>query len=131
MLEECLERIAAPNGEGSRTFVRVFANEARATADACDARRGRAESRRPLEGKPVSIKDLCDVEGVVTLAGSTVRAASTGAERCVGVQRLRAAGAVIVGTTNMSEFAMGTTGTNRLRNAAQSMGPRHRENSGG
>lgn len=113
MVEECLERIAEPNGEGSRTFIRVFADEARATADECDARRGRAESRRALEGIPVSIKDLCDVEGVVTLAGSTVRANEPPAwSDAVVVQRLRAAGAVIVGTTNMSEFAMGTPGTN-------------------
>ncbi len=113
LVEECLERIAEPNGEGARAFVRVFANEARATADECDARRGRAESRRALEGKPVSIKDLCDVESVVTLAGSTVRASEPPARvDATVVQRLRAAGAVIVGTTNMSEFAMGTPGTN-------------------
>jgi aspartyl-tRNA(Asn)/glutamyl-tRNA(Gln) amidotransferase subunit A len=108
-----LARIAEPNGEGARTFIRVFANEARAAADDCDARRGRAESRRALEGKPISIKDLCDVEGVVTLAGSTVRASEPPARTdAVVVQRLRAAGAVIVGTTNMNEFAMGTPGTN-------------------
>jgi aspartyl-tRNA(Asn)/glutamyl-tRNA(Gln) amidotransferase subunit A len=113
LTEEALARIADPNGEGTRTFVRVFADEARAAAEESDARATRAEPRRPLEGIPVSVKDLCDIAGVVTLAGSTVRATEPAATQdAIVVQRLRAAGAVIVGTTNMNEFAMGTPGTN-------------------
>jgi aspartyl-tRNA(Asn)/glutamyl-tRNA(Gln) amidotransferase subunit A len=113
LTEEALARIADPNGEGTRTFVRVFADEARAAAEESDARAKRAEQRRPLEGIPVSVKDLCDIAGVVTLAGSTVRATEPAATQdAIVVQRLRAAGAVIVGTTNMNEFAMGTPGTN-------------------
>lgn len=113
LTEEALARIADPNGEGSRTFVRVFAGEARAAAAECDTRTRRAESRRALEGIPVSVKDLCDIASVVTLAGSTVRATEAPATQdAVVIQRLRAAGAVIVGTTNMNEFAMGTPGTN-------------------
>ncbi|MGH7712556.1 MAG: amidase family protein, partial [Gemmatimonadaceae bacterium] len=113
LVDQALARIAEPNGEGSRTFIRVFADEARAAADESDARSKRAEARRALEGIPVSVKDLCDIAGVVTLAGSTVRATEPAATRdAVVVQRLRDAGAVIVGTTNMNEFAMGTPGTN-------------------
>jgi aspartyl-tRNA(Asn)/glutamyl-tRNA(Gln) amidotransferase subunit A len=113
LTEQALGRIAEPNGEGPRTFIHVFAQEARAAADICDARTTRAAPRRPLEGIPLSVKDLCDIAGVVTLAGSTVRANEPRATRdAVVVQRLRDAGAVIVGTTNMNEFAMGTPGTN-------------------
>ena len=113
LTEQALARIAEPNGEGVRTFIRVFADEARATAADSDARSERAEPRRPLEGLPISVKDLCDIEGVVTLAGSKVRESEPPAmQDAVVVARLRAAGAVIVGTTNMNEFAMGTPGTN-------------------
>ncbi|HJU72439.1 MAG TPA: amidase [Gemmatimonadaceae bacterium] len=113
LVEAALVRIADPGGEGSRTFIRVFNKDARAAADVSDGRTKRAEVRRPLEGIPISIKDLCDVAGVVTLAGSTVRAKEPPATRdAVVVERLRKAGAVIVGTTNMNEFAMGTPGTN-------------------
>ena len=113
LAEQALARIAEPNGEGSRAFIRVFADEARATAAESDARSERAEPRRPLEGLPISVKDLCDIEGVVTLAGSKVREPELAATQdAVVVARLRAAGAVIIGTTNMNEFAMGTPGTN-------------------
>jgi len=113
LTEQALARIAEPNGEGSRAFIRVFADEARATAAKSDARSERAEPRRPLEGLPISVKDLCDIEGVVTLAGSKVREPELAATQdAVVVARLRAAGAVIIGTTNMNEFAMGTPGTN-------------------
>jgi len=113
LTEQALARIAEPNGEGVRTFIRVFADEARAKAADSDARSERAEPRRPLEGLPISVKDLCDIEGVVTLAGSKVRESEPPAmQDAIVVARLRAAGAVIVGTTNMNEFAMGTPGTN-------------------
>jgi aspartyl-tRNA(Asn)/glutamyl-tRNA(Gln) amidotransferase subunit A len=113
LTEQALARIAEPNGEGARTFVRVFADSARAAADESDRRTERAELRRPLEGIPISVKDLCDVAGFVTLAGSTVRSTEPAATRDAAVvQRVREAGGVIVGTTNMNEFAMGTPGTN-------------------
>jgi aspartyl-tRNA(Asn)/glutamyl-tRNA(Gln) amidotransferase subunit A len=113
LVDHALARIAEPNGEGARAFIRVFAEEARATADRSDVRTKRAEPRRPLEGLPLSVKDLCDIEGEVTLAGSKVRESEPPATQdATVVERLRAAGAVIIGTTNMSEFAMGTPGTN-------------------
>lgn len=113
LVDHALARIAEPNGEGPRAFIRVFADEARAAADRSDVRSKRAEPRRPLEGLPISVKDLCDIEGVVTLAGSKVRESEPPATQdATVIERLRAAGAVIIGTTNMSEFAMGTPGTN-------------------
>lgn len=113
LTERALVRMTDPNGEGARAFIRLFTDKAREAAKHSDLRRKRAEPHRPLEGLPVSIKDLCDVVGVVTLAGSKVRSTEPPATKdAVVVERLRAAGAVIVGTTNMSEFAMGTPGTN-------------------
>ncbi|MCC6472152.1 MAG: amidase [Burkholderiales bacterium] len=112
-LERCLARIADPQGEGGRTFVRVFADQARAAARAWDTMR-RANLPLPaLAGVPVSVKDLFDVAGSVTTAGSiALRDAAPAAQDALAVARLRRAGAVIVGTTNMTEFAMGALGLN-------------------
>lgn len=67
----------------------------------------------PLAGIPVSIKDLFDVAGEVTSAGSTILAAAPPAARdCPAVARLRAAGAVLAGRTNMVEFAFSAVGIN-------------------
>ena len=82
--------------------------------------------RSPVDGLPVSLKDLFDVAGDVTRAGSKVlnRKADTDAPV---VARLRAAGAVFVGRTNMVEFAFGTTGHQpALRHAEESVGPHDR-----
>jgi aspartyl-tRNA(Asn)/glutamyl-tRNA(Gln) amidotransferase subunit A len=111
-LEQCVARIADPSGEGARACLTVYADAARAAADAADARRGR--SLGPLDGVVVSIKDLFDVAGEVTRAGSKVLAeeASPAATDAPVVQRLRAAGAVIVAKTNMTEFAFSGVGAN-------------------
>jgi len=113
LTEDALARIEDPDGEGSRTFIRVFRDSALAAADANDGLRKTGVVPSPLAGIPVSIKDLCDVAGVTTLAGSTVRCNATPAARdATIVARLRAAGAVIMGTTNMTEFACGGLGLN-------------------
>lgn len=113
LTEDALARIADPAGEGPRTFVRVFAEAARAAADASDALRASGVVPSPLAGIPISIKDLTDVAGFPTLAGSVVRAEEPPATRDATVlRRLRAAGAVVVGTTNMTEFAFGGLGLN-------------------
>jgi aspartyl-tRNA(Asn)/glutamyl-tRNA(Gln) amidotransferase subunit A len=113
-LEQALARIADPNGEGVRTCLSVYADAARAAADAADARAARGDSRWPLDGVIVSIKDLFDVAGEPTRAGSRVLAeeAAPALADAVVVQRLRAAGAVIVAKTNMSEFAFSGLGAN-------------------
>lgn len=113
LVEEALARIADPEGEGARAFVRVDAEEARRRADASDARRRGGTVRSPVEGLPVSVKDLFDVAGQVTRAGSVVRAdAAPATHDAVAVARLRAAGAVLLGRTNMVEFAFGGVGLN-------------------
>src|SRR5690242_11826252 len=71
LIEAALARIADPAGEGARSFVKVYAESARAAADAQDALRKAGYVASPLAGLPVSIKDLFDVAGEPTLAGST------------------------------------------------------------
>jgi aspartyl-tRNA(Asn)/glutamyl-tRNA(Gln) amidotransferase subunit A len=113
-LEYALDRIADPKGEGVRTCLTVYTNAARAAADAADARAASGISLGPLDGTIVTIKDLFDVSGEVTRAGSKVLAeeGKPAAKDAVVVRRLRAAGAVIVGKTNMSEFAFTAIGVN-------------------
>lgn len=113
LVEAALSRIADRSGEGSRTFIKVYADSARAAADAQDGLRKAGYVASPLAGLPVSIKDLFDVAGEVTLAGSKAlddRPAAV--EEAPIVRRLRAAGAVLIGRTNMTEFAFSGVGIN-------------------
>ncbi|HVB16573.1 MAG TPA: amidase [Stellaceae bacterium] len=113
LVEAALERIADPAGEGARSFVKVYADEARAAAEAQDRLRAAGYVASPLAGLPVSIKDLFDVAGDVTLAGSKALDDRPPATHDAPViARLRAAGAVLVGRTNMTEFAFSGVGIN-------------------
>ena len=112
-LEAALERINDPAGEGARTFLTVYADTARAEADAADRRARGGSNLGPLDGIIVSIKDLFDVAGEPTRAGSRVlEDAAPAKEDAPAVRRLRKAGAVIVGKTSMSEFAFTGVGAN-------------------
>jgi aspartyl-tRNA(Asn)/glutamyl-tRNA(Gln) amidotransferase subunit A len=113
-LEQALARIADPNGEGARACLTVYADPARAAADAADARAVSGAALGPLDGIIVTIKDLFDVAGEPTRAGSKILAeeAVPAVTDAVVVQRLRAAGAVIVAKTNMTEFAFSGIGAN-------------------
>ncbi len=113
LTEAALARIDDPAGEGERAFVKVYHKAALDNARASDLARSHGVVPSPLAGIPVSIKDLCDVAGEVTMAGSIVRRdAPPATQDAPVVARLRAAGAIIMGRTNMVEFAMGTPGTN-------------------
>ena len=113
LLEMALARIGEPWGEGSRAFMKVYAESARAAADYADQLRKAGVMRSAVDGLPVSVKDLFDVAGDVTRAGSKLLVkAAPAVSDAPAVARLRAAGAVIVGRTNMVEFAFGTTGLN-------------------
>jgi len=111
LLEQALERIAAPDGEGARAFMKVYADSARADADYADSLRKRGVRRSRVDGLPVSLKDLFDVAGDVTRAGSRVLEIHAKKD-APAVARLRAAGAVLIGRTNMVEFAFGGVGLN-------------------
>jgi aspartyl-tRNA(Asn)/glutamyl-tRNA(Gln) amidotransferase subunit A len=113
LVEQCLARITDPNGEGQRAFISVHADQARAMADAMDALRrvGREPSR--YAGIPISLKDLFDIAGQPTPAGSRALAdAPPAAAHAAVVQRMLAAGFVPLGRTNMTEFAFSGLGIN-------------------
>ena len=111
LAEQALER--ATQGEGPRVFTRVLPEQALAEARASDALRAAGLARSPLEGLPISVKDLFDIAGHPTLGGSRLLAdAAPATQTAEVVQRLRRAGAVIVGTTNMTEFAYSGLGLN-------------------
>ncbi|MCC7271399.1 MAG: amidase [Alphaproteobacteria bacterium] len=113
LVEQALARIADPAGEGGRAFMTVHAEAARAAAAASDRLRAVGLVPSALAGIPVSVKDLLDERGFVTRAGSTARSdAPAAAADAPVVARLRAAGAVIVGRTNMTEFAFSGVGIN-------------------
>jgi len=111
LTEQALERIGDPGGEGKRAFIKVYTESALAEADFSDRLRKGGVRRSPVDGLPVSLKDLYDVAGDVTRAGSKVLEIKAEHD-AAAVARLRAAGAVFVGRTNMVEFAFGTTGIN-------------------
>jgi len=113
LTESALDRIADPEGEGTRAFTQVFAERALRLAQASDSLRTAGLKRSPLEGLPVSIKDLFDVAGTRTTAGSTVlHDAPAATQDAEVVQRLLASGAVLIGKTNMTEFAYSGLGIN-------------------
>src|SRR4051812_11978058 len=111
--EQALAKIADPKGEGTRACLTVYAEAARAAADAADARVNAGISLGVLDGAIVSIKDLFDVAGEPTRAASKILANAPPAKAdAPAVRRLRAAGAVIIAKTNMSEFAFSGVGMN-------------------
>lgn len=113
-LEQALTKIADPAGEGARACLTVYADAARKAADAADARKKSGGLLGPIDGAIVTVKDLFDVAGEVTRAGSRVLAARgkpASADAAI-VTRLRNAGAVIVAKTNMTEFAYSGIGAN-------------------
>lgn len=113
-LEQALARISDPKGEGVRACLTVYAESARDAARAADDRARVGLSLGPLDGAILTIKDLFDVAGERTRAGSRVLAeeAVPAAADAPVVRRLRAAGAVIVAKTNMTEFAFSALGLN-------------------
>lgn len=108
-----LDRIADPAGEGPRAFMRVYAEQAAAHARASDLLRDAGVPQGPLAGLPFSAKDLFDIQGDITRAGSNVTKENppAGAD-APAIERLRRAGAIVLGRATMVEFAFGGVGTN-------------------
>ncbi len=113
LTEECLAAVRDPVGEGARVYTDLFEESALEHARASDRRLAAGQPARALEGLPISIKDLFDVAGRVTRAASVALPdALPAAADAPVIGRLRAAGAVIVGKTNMTEFAYSGLGLN-------------------
>lgn len=116
LVEACLARAQDPQGEGARSFVQLDAEGARRSAAAVDAARAAGADLPPLAGIPLSVKDLFDVQGQVTTAGSVVLRDATPAapatQDALAVARLKATGMVVIGRTNMTEFAYSGLGIN-------------------
>jgi amidase/aspartyl-tRNA(Asn)/glutamyl-tRNA(Gln) amidotransferase subunit A len=105
--DQALARIESGDGR-INAFTERTLRRARAEADAVDRRRASGEVLPPLAGLPYAVKNLFDIAGVTTLAGSTInRDLPPASEDAVLVQRLQAAGAVLVGALNMDEYAYG------------------------
>ncbi|KYK48305.1 amidase [Bradyrhizobium liaoningense] len=113
LVEACMARIADPAGEGQRAFIHVDKDAALAAADAMDGLRKVNAAPSRFAGIPISIKDLFDIKGQVTRAGSRALDDSPPAEQdAATVARLRRAGFVVIGRTNMTEFAYSGIGIN-------------------
>jgi aspartyl-tRNA(Asn)/glutamyl-tRNA(Gln) amidotransferase subunit A len=113
LVDACLARIDESSGEGARAFVSVAHDIARQVARAMDTLRATGTVPSRYAGIPISIKDLFDIRGEVTRAGSMVLAdAMPAAQDAVAVARLKAAGFIVIGRTNMTEFAFSGVGIN-------------------
>ena len=108
LVEDCLARIIDRQPE-LNAFITITADEALAAARALDRDASTGRPTGPLHGIPLSLKDLIDQAGVPTTAASLVRKSHRAAADAPVAARLRKAGAVFVGKTNLHEFAFGTT----------------------
>ena len=128
-LEHCIARIEVTDPRVNAFTDGTFERATR-EARAIDARRARGEVLPPLAGMPYAVKNLFDIEGVTTRAGSKVRNGLPAATAdAVLVQRMHAAGAVLVGALNMDEFAYGFTTENTHYGPCRN--PRHLERKAG
>jgi aspartyl-tRNA(Asn)/glutamyl-tRNA(Gln) amidotransferase subunit A len=113
LTEAALERAKRADGEGARTYIALHEEGALAAARGADALRRAGIELSPLMGIPISVKDLFDIAGETTRAGSVVLSNASPAQHDAPiVSRLRSAGAVITGRTNMVEFAYSGLGLN-------------------
>lgn len=113
LVERSLALIADPAGEGARAFTRVDAEGARAAADLVDVQRKRGRQVSPFAGIPFSAKDIFDLVGEVTTAGSKVLInAPPATADATAIARLKDRGMIVIGRTNMTEFAYSGVGLN-------------------
>jgi aspartyl-tRNA(Asn)/glutamyl-tRNA(Gln) amidotransferase subunit A len=112
-VEQALAKISDPAGEGPRAFIKVDAEGALAAADYQDLLRRQNRQPSPFAGIPISVKDLFDLAGEVTTAGSKVlKDAAPALADAPAIAALKSAGMVVLGRTNMTEFAYSGVGLN-------------------
>jgi aspartyl-tRNA(Asn)/glutamyl-tRNA(Gln) amidotransferase subunit A len=113
LTEQCLSRIEQDTDQAQKVYLQLFADQALAQSDAIDQLKKQGITLSPLMGLPISVKDLIDIKGYTTSAGSTfiadIRAVTKNAPV---VERLQAAGLIILGKTNLVEFAYSGVGIN-------------------
>ena len=109
LTDACIARIGAVDGQ-LNAFISLRVEEARDEAQVAADQIASGAYWGPLHGIPVAIKDIFDVAGVRTTAASKILAESTADSDSAAVERLRAAGAIILGKLNLHEFAYGATG---------------------
>ena len=113
LVEQALAKISDPAGEGARAFIKVDAAGARAAADYQDMLRRSGRAPSPFAGIPISVKDLFDLAGEVTTAGSKIlRDATPAVADAPAIAALKSAGMVVMGRSNMTEFAYSGVGLN-------------------
>jgi aspartyl-tRNA(Asn)/glutamyl-tRNA(Gln) amidotransferase subunit A len=113
LVEDCLAAIDQPDGEGASSFIETYHDRARNEADAVDHARKQGWSLPVFAGIPLSVKDLFDEAGIVTRSGSKVlKDAAPASSDATVLARLKAAGFIVIGRTNMTEFAFSGLGTN-------------------
>jgi aspartyl-tRNA(Asn)/glutamyl-tRNA(Gln) amidotransferase subunit A len=113
LVETSLDRIARLN-DRAKAFITVTGDDARRAADESDERRRAGRSLGALDGLPFASKDLIDIAGVLTTAGSKVLADNVATDDAHIIERMRSHGAVSLGKTNLHEFAYGATGENPI-----------------
>lgn len=120
MIEQCITRVSDPSGEGARAFIDVYSGKAQIAARVSDILPASGYTASPTGGMPLSIKDLLDVGGKISRTGSPALDDASPAERdALVVQRLKSAGAISVGRTNITPFAYLLVGLNaQLRTPA-------------
>ena len=113
LVDAAIEEIEKEKGQGRTTFIKSYPDQAKAQAIAIDKLRASGVVVSPIAGIPISIKDLFDVAGEITTAGSLVRKMCAPAIQDADiVKKLRSAGAIVMGRTNMTEFAFSGLGIN-------------------
>lgn len=113
-VEACISRIEAEDGR-LHSVARLFADAARSRAQQLDRAVADGAPRGPLHGLPVLVKELIDIEGIPTDFGSLAYATAPAAATAPALKRLEDAGAILLGTTHMVEFAIGSWGTNHAK----------------
>ncbi len=113
IIKDCFQRIHDKDGQGKRVFTDLYYDQAVSTAQAIDKSRAEGQPLPPYAGIPISVKDLFDIKGRATTAGSKLlKNAPPAMQDARIISNLKKAGFIILGSTNMTEFAYSGLGLN-------------------